>query len=139
MTRAEIKMLIEHLHVIWNTGDLAAVPMVYADDFVVHWSRSAQAPDSHGHAGVKAVINETRTAFPDWHEDVVDMVIDDEAGRVVTRYISTGTHSGAYQGYAPTDNPIEIEEISIFRLENGKVAEQWCLVDDLTFLQQLRS
>ena len=135
MTRHQMKALIEQLHVIWNTGDLTAIPDVYAPDVVVHWSKSAKAPDSHGHEGVKAVIQETRAAFPDWYENVVDMVI--EGDRVVTRYVSTGTHMADYQGMKPTGGQVEIDEISIFRIEAGKVAEQWCLEDDITFLRQL--
>jgi predicted ester cyclase len=40
-------------------------------------------------------------------------------------------------GLEPTGRQIEIDEISIFRVENGKVAEQWCLVDYLTLMRQL--
>jgi len=136
MTRIEMKSLIERLHLIWNTGDLSAILDVYSTDFVVHWSRCAQHPDSYGHEGVKAVIQETREAFPDWHENVVDVIIDGD--RIVTRYISTGTLQGPYQGHEPTGKHIEIEEISIFRVADRKIAEQWCLVDDLAFMQQLQ-
>ena len=34
---------------------------------------------------------------------------------------------------------IKVEEISIFRLRENKVAEQWCLADDLALLKQLQS
>ncbi|MBT4889589.1 MAG: ester cyclase [Rhodospirillales bacterium] len=132
-----MKSVVEGLHAIWNSGDLEAIPDIYSTDFVVHWSKSAKVPDSHGHAGVKAVIEETRTAFPDWHENVVDMVI--EGDRVVTRYISTGTHKGPFEGIPPTGKPIEIDEISIYRIEGGKIAEQWCMADDLALLNQLKS
>ncbi len=137
MTRTEMKALIEQLHLIWNTGDLTMIPDVYAEDFVVHWSRSAEEPDSHGHEGVKAVIEETRTAFPDWFENVVDLIIDGD--RIVTRYVSTGTHIGKYEGYEATGNQIRMDEISIFRVEKGKIAEQWCHEDGLTFMKQLAS
>jgi predicted ester cyclase len=83
----------------------------------------------------EAAIRETRAAFPDWHERVVDMVI--EGDRAVTRYVSTGTHQGLYKGVPPTGAAIEIDEISIYRIEGNRVAEQWCLVDDLTLLRQL--
>ncbi len=34
---------------------------------------------------------------------------------------------------------IRVDEISIFRIEAGRIAEQWCLNDDLAFDKQLRS
>jgi hypothetical protein len=32
---------------------------------------------------------------------------------------------------------VEIEEISMFRIGGGRVAEQWCMFDELARLQQL--
>jgi hypothetical protein len=32
---------------------------------------------------------------------------------------------------------VEIEEISMFRIAGGRVAEQWCMFDELARLQQL--
>jgi predicted ester cyclase len=49
----------------------------------------------------------------------------------------SGTHRGPFWGIAATDRRIEIQEISIFRVANGRIAEQWCLVDELGRLQQL--
>ena len=76
MTRDQMKVLSERLYLIWNTGDLSSIPDVYATDLVVHWSRAAAAPESHGHEGVEAVIRETRAVFSDWNKNVVDIVIE---------------------------------------------------------------
>ena len=135
MNRDNMKALIERLHAIWNTGDLDAIPDVYSRDVVVHWSRSDDPPESHGHEGAARAIRDTRAAFPDWHEVVVDMAIDGD--RIVTRYVSTGTHRGPIVGIEPTGRRVEIDEISIFRVANGKVAEQWCLIDYPTFMREL--
>ena len=63
------------------------------------------------------------------------MIIDDN--KVVTRYISTGTHIGRYAGIKGTGKKVALDEISIYRIEGGKVVEQWCLSDDLSTLRQL--
>ena len=135
MTRNQMKALVEGLHAIWNSGDVAAVPKVYSPKVVVHWSKSEDVAESHGHAGVEAAIRETRGAFPDWHEEVVDMIV--EGDRVVTRYVSSGTHGGPYGGVPATGRRVEIDEISIYRIAEGKVAEQWCLADNLALRAQL--
>jgi len=132
MTRDQQKSLIERLHALWNTGDLTAVRDVYSPDFIVHWPERKL---SRGHDGAEAAIRKTRTAFPDWYEKVVDMVV--EGDRVVTRYVSTGTHKGSYKGIQPTGAHVEIDEISIYRIERGMVAEQWCLFDDVALMRQL--
>ena len=115
----------------------SVIPYIYSENFVVHWSKASEEPISFGHDGIRKAIEETFISFPDWFEDVVDIVAEND--RVVTRYISTGTHHGPYQGIQPTGKKIVVDEISIFRLEGRKVAEQWCLVDDMAILKQLQT
>ena len=57
--------------------------------------------------------------------------------RVASRYVSTGTHKGAFWGIDPTERRIEIQEILIFRIADDRIVEQWCMFDDLARLQQL--
>jgi predicted ester cyclase len=57
---------------------------------------------------------------------------------VAVRYRSTGTNSGVFGGRPPTGRRIAVDELSIFRIADGRIAEQWCLVDDTAFGKQLR-
>ena len=68
-------------------------------------------------------------------EKVVDIVADGD--RVVTRYISTATHEGEFQGIPATGRKIEIAEVSIHRVLNGKIVEQWGFPDGLSHVQQM--
>ena len=135
MDAYEMKKLVKQLHHIWNTGEVDLIPEVYSTNFVVHWPKGWAENQSHGCDGVRQAIEKIRSAFPDWHEKVVDMIIGDD--RVVTRYISTGTHLGRYAGIKETGKKVEFDEISIYRIKEGKVIEQWCLADDLSTLRQL--
>jgi hypothetical protein len=74
MTHDDMKALIERLHLIWNTAEFAAIPDVYSPDFIAHWSKSDDPPESYGHEGVETAIRHTLAAFPDWQENVVDLV-----------------------------------------------------------------
>ena len=137
MNNIDNKKLIRKLHDIWNTNNISALPEVYSNNVVVHWSKSSENPNSLGHVGISQAIADTLLAFPDWHENIVDIIAEDD--KIVTRYVSTGTHTGAYQSIAPTGNKIKVDEISIFRIKNGKVTEQWCLMDDLALAKQLET
>ena len=128
--------LIKKLHYIWNTGNLDIIPDVYSNNFVVHWPKG-WGSDTKGHDGISRSIKETREIFENWHEEVLDIIVDDF--KVVTRYKSSGIHSQSYLGYNASGKKIEFEEISIYRIENNKVAEQWCLGDDLHMIKQLQS
>jgi len=127
--------LAKALHQIWNTGDLALIDRVYSPDFLAHWPPSSEVPERRGVEGIRFGVGRIRTAFPDWHEQVLDVF--GSGDRVASRYVSTGTHQGAFWGIEPTGRRIEIQEMSIFRIANGRIAEQWCMFDDLTRLQQL--
>jgi predicted ester cyclase len=136
MTREEKVSLIERLHSLWNTGDLAAIPSIYAPDFVAHMPKGWMHSPFIGHDGVREAILRIRAAFSDWTEIIEDVIV--EGDRVVTRYVSTGSHVGPFIGLSPTGRTIRLDEISIFRLVGDQVAEQWCLVDDLSLARQLR-
>lgn len=135
MNREDKIAVVERLHLLWNTGDLALVPTIYKHDFVAHMPKGWERSEFVGHAGVKDAILRIRNAFTNWHEVIEDIIVEDD--KVVTRYISTGIHTGDFIGLAPTGKSIQIDEMSIYRLENGLVAEQWCLTDDLTLNRQL--
>ena len=64
------------------------------------------------------------------------MIVTEE--KVVTRYLSSGTHQGEYLGFGRTGRKISFEEISIYRIEDNLVAEQWCLGDDMHCISQLK-
>jgi steroid delta-isomerase-like uncharacterized protein len=137
MTRQEKQALIERLHDMWSTGDTRSIHEVYADTFVAHMPKGwGPTPSRDGHDGIRRAIERLRIGFPDWREHIDDMVID--ADKVAVRYHSTGTQLGAFGGVPASGRRIEVDEMSIFRIENGRVAEQWCLNDDLAFGKQLR-
>ncbi|BBO68097.1 hypothetical protein DSCA_20270 [Desulfosarcina alkanivorans] len=135
MESIEKKKLIKQLHYIWNSGEKEAIPEVYSTDCIVHWPKGWAEHESRGLDGVRQAIEKIRSAFPDWHEEVVDMVA--EGNKVVTRYVSTGTLLGSYAGIKEAGKKVEFDEISIYRIEGGKVIEQWCLSDDLSTLRQI--
>ena len=127
MTRDEMKKLVERLHHLWNTGELAAIPDLYAPDFIGHFSKASGLGDLKGHNGVRDTIERVRRAFPDWTETVEDIIF--EGDKVVSRYISTGVHEGPFFDMAPTGKRVRFNEISILRVHDGRVAEQWCVTD----------
>jgi predicted ester cyclase len=92
-----------------------------------------QARKSLSDAASKVFVS--ASGGPDWHEQVVDVF--GSGDRVASRYVSTGTHKGTFWGIEPTGRRIEIQEISIFRIADGRIVEQWCMFDDLARLQQL--
>jgi steroid delta-isomerase-like uncharacterized protein len=77
----------------------------------------------------------TFEAFPDLERPVDDMVA--EGDKVVARWTSYGTHTGHFQGLPPTGRRASMSGITIFRLEDGKIVEEWSESDMLGLLMAL--
>jgi predicted ester cyclase len=122
LSREAMISVVERLHRIWSTGDLSLIPEVYAADFVAHFPAGWEFS---GRSGVREVIESARNAFPDRTETIEDIIIDGD--KAVTRYVSPGVHKGFFRGQAPTGERIVVDEISIFRFEGHRIAEQWCV------------
>jgi predicted ester cyclase len=84
---------------------------------------------------VKRLFAEFRTAFPDWHEEIVDLVA--ERDKVVGRFRCSGTHQGELLGAAPTGKRMEVEEVFFLRTEGGRFVDFWGLEDSLSRMRQL--
>lgn len=76
-----------------------------------------------------------RSAFPDLAVTTEDLIAEDD--RVLTRYTLEGTHEGEFMGIEPTGAEVEVEGMSIGRIEDGKVVEGWTNMDVLGMLVQL--
>ena len=77
-----------------------------------------------------------RASFPDLHMELVDLIA--EGDKVVGQFTCSATHLGEWLGHAPTGRRFErVDEVSIFRLRDGRIEHVWSLEDNLGRLQQL--
>jgi predicted ester cyclase len=84
---------------------------------------------------VKRLFAEFRTAFPDWQEEIVQLVAEGDA--VAGRFRCSGTHRGEFLGEAPTGKRMDVEEVFFLRVEEGKFVDFWGLEDSLNRMRQL--
>ena len=115
-----------------NQGKLSTIDELIAADAVDHSLPPGLPP---GREGVKLFLGMIRTAFPDIHETVEDIIA--EGDTVVTRTTWRGTHQGALLGIAPTGKQVSVSGIDISRVASGMFVEHWQSADDLGLLQQL--
>lgn len=133
-SRADMVALVEKQHAeLWSLGNLAVVEACYAEDFVGHFPGCVV----RGGDGIRSQVAGHRTTFPDWREEVVDVIV--EGNTVVTRFRSTGTDKGGFLGKAPTGKQVDIMEVCVFRVRDGKIAEQWVYPDIVALQSQLGS
>jgi steroid delta-isomerase-like uncharacterized protein len=60
-----------------------------------------------------------------------------EGDKVAVRWTNSGTHVGNFAGIPATGKTFTIAGVDIHRMRDGKMAEHWHVVDQLTMLQQL--
>ena len=107
---------------VWNQNDLGV-----CDEIV----DAAYAEENKDWAPV------TKTAFPDLHFTIEDMIA--EIDKVVSRLTLTGTHQGDSRGVAATGNPFMIACTWIHRLAEYRIVEarEWGEWDTLGMMVHL--
>ncbi len=115
---------------VFNRGDLRTVDGLIAADFHNH-----EAPDRPGPAGFAATAVWLRSAFPDYHAELEELVV--EGDLMVARLTVTGTHLGDFMGFDPTGRRFRVQHIHMYRVRDGQLVEHWACRDDLGQLGQL--
>ena len=110
--------------------DERAADELTAPDFVPHsWPGVEPGVES-----LKQAQRRVSAGLEDARMTVEDVIA--EGDKVVVRLTSHGRHAGEFMGMPASGKAYDISEIHIFRIENGKVAEEWIQSDMLGLLQQ---
>jgi predicted ester cyclase len=83
----------------------------------------------------KEGIAELRQAFPDYHGTNEIQIA--EGDLVANRFVFHGTHRGEFMGIAPTGREVTFEGLSLDRVVDGKIVENWVEMDLEVILEQL--
>jgi steroid delta-isomerase-like uncharacterized protein len=117
---------------VFGRGRVELVDELLTEDFRNHASPPG-APD--GRDGIRGVVGFLHGALDDLDYTIEDTLADGD--RVALRVTMSGTHTGDFFGVPPTGRRFEAQQIHIFRMADGKVAEHWAVRDDLGMLRQL--
>jgi predicted ester cyclase len=131
------RVLLDKVLEIWNQGNLALIPEVYAADCVAT-SSSSPAPFV-GHEGIKQWIESTRAMMPDLVMAFPEVVA--VPGKVVTVWTLTATQTGPVAtpgGMMPaTGKKISVSGMSIDYLKEGKFVKEMVVNNVLDMMMQL--
>ncbi len=109
---------------IWNRWDDALVDELLDAELVF---RGSLGEEVRGRAGFRAYRDKIRAAFPDFHNELVEVVADGD--QVAARLEYTGTCQGPVLGLPPTNRRISYSGAAFFRLRAGRIARVWVLGD----------
>jgi steroid delta-isomerase-like uncharacterized protein len=111
-----------------NPGNWALLEQLIAPDY-------AGPQGEKGPNAFKSVIMGLKSAFPDIHYTVEDIVAEGDS--VAIRWHWSGTHRAPFRGFAPTQKSFTNTGAAIFHLRDGKIVASTIETDRLGFLQQL--
>jgi steroid delta-isomerase-like uncharacterized protein len=117
---------------LWSKGNVELIPALFSERYVGHFPGGDTV---RGPEGLASAVMAHRRAFPDWTEEVEGVIIDHEW--LAVRFTSRGTNLGDFLGNPPTGNHVEISEVAIFKLRDGRIVEQWVYPDILSLQRQL--
>jgi C-1 hydroxylase len=86
-------------------------------------------------AGTRAIAHEWITAFPDLRFELRSLIA--EGDRVVAHMPYSDTFTKPILGVAPTGRFALVDEMVIFRIEDGTVAQAWEVYDECGMWRQL--
>ena len=83
----------------------------------------------------KQVYGAFLSAIHDSQLTIDGIIAEDDM--ITTRVTLSGVHKGELEGIPPTINSITIRAFTVFRLVDGKIAEEWEIFDEMGFMMQL--
>lgn len=130
----ENKIIItRYFEEVWNKGKLDVLEELLSPEYINH--NPGTANPKPGPDGLKPIVTAIRTGFPDLKYIIKRMVVrEDQVAVLVTM---TGTHKGDFFGIPATGKTINVDQMQIERIVDGKIVEHWRVTDDLSMMSQL--
>ena len=118
------------------TAAVADPAVVVRSTFQAIFSGDTSPFDAHpGLEALRLHLPALLAAFPDFSAELRQQLVDGD--RVASLWIFRGTHRGDLYGVAPTGKAVQFQNLSICRLERGRIVEYNSEVGWLSVFRQL--
>lgn len=115
-----------------NRRDLDAIDRTYAPEYAHHGNGGAVMDRRQARRFAEALLAASADRRATVHEQLVDGDV------VITRWSSTGTHTGAFLGIPATGKEFTVRGIVMSRMAGGRIVEDWEYTDAPLALAHLR-
>jgi steroid delta-isomerase-like uncharacterized protein len=124
-------LVIRFVEEFWSSGNESAVDTLMADGVTIVVNNDpVEDRDT-----LKGFARMLRSAFPDWHSQLEELVAEDD--RVAERWTGHGTHKGDFQGIPATGRQVAVPGSVFYRTAAGKIVEFRGQFDRMSMLVQL--
>jgi len=115
---------------VFGAKDLSNLNRYIREDYIQHNPLVPQ-----GLAGFKQFFADWFIAVPDWKYSLTKIVAEGDTVWVYGTY--SGTQKGDWLGIPATNKSYSIAAVDIFRIQDGKLAEHWDVIDVYGLFKQL--
>lgn len=133
MSPDQIRLFIQHLDTMFNQPHTTVADEIFAR----HFNAYVPMMPVLNRLTFKNYLASFYTAFPDFHHQIHNSIID--GNWVVLRVTYSGTQQGDFLGIPATGCEVIMTGMSIFRIENGLIAECWIEMDIFSVVGQISS
>jgi predicted ester cyclase len=128
----EARSITDQVLKMWNEGDLEIADSLYGPGYVRHHP----TPDASASlADLKGTISSNRAVFPDYRLVFDEVII--EGDRLIVFATMTGTNTGPLDTVEATGKRVRMDGVYVFRIAEGKIAEEWTYFNLLHYYFQL--
>ncbi len=129
---SRIKPLLDRYVAAWNSGDFKGLENYVSEDFELRMSPLYQPVRSLD--SLKTSISYWRTAYPDFHIDINEVIFSDSAAAALWTIRATNSGPGRNP---PTGKSVVVPGMSILHVSSGKITDEWIANNNLYWAQQL--
>ena len=127
------RLMVRYFDEVWNRGEVDALDQLLAPDYRNH---SSSIPNPRpGPEDLKPIVRAMRSGIPDLHYEILDLVASPRKAAIYTRM--TGTHAGELFGMTPSGKRIDVRQMQIEWVRDGRIWQHWRVTDELGMLRQV--
>lgn len=128
-------LITRYFDEVWNQGRVDVLDELLTPDYLNH---SPGIPNPRpGPEDLKPIVRMMRGAITGLHYRILDMVVEPEKVAVYLRV--TGRHTGALWGLEPRGAPIDVCQMQIEWIRDGRIWQHWRLTDEAALVRQVTS
>ena len=134
MTKEDNLDLVHKMYAALNSQDLDKHDEYWAEDMI--WHGPPGFGEIHSIEGfLREELSVFYEAFPDFNGDF-EIFFANENWVAATGFV-TGTHKGDWLGIPATGKPMKMRYSDIWLIRDGKLSENWVMLDHLGVLKQI--
>lgn len=120
---------------VWNEGNTDTIDEMLHPEMVAHGLSDTRGQEIPGVDAFKVFHQNLRSAVPDLNVTVEQTVAEGEF--MVARCRVRGTHTGEGLGFPASGRPVDFSGMTMMRIVDNRVVENWDCYDFLTLMQQV--